>query len=187
MGLIWYGSYFMQCKYNPVLSRPMWRQTMLWKLSLTLRPAGQIRLFPPIELVHYLVPVLTGVVDLSHRTWLENINESTKRGTQNIRCIIFWWCMIIQYNHIIGDRWNEYDYEVTVSVSVHSLAQQDSILQTLHEVFPHPLGSHILNPQPQLLLLLGVVLPCQLSREIGQMSEVTCYIFSFSSQNRSWF
>lgn len=34
--------------------------------------------FPLVALVRYLVPVLTGVADLSHRTWLENINESTK-------------------------------------------------------------------------------------------------------------
>lgn len=33
--------------------------------------------------MRYLVPVLTGVVDPSHRTWLEDINKSTKKETQN--------------------------------------------------------------------------------------------------------
>lgn len=35
--------------------------------------------FLSAEPMHYLVPVLTGVVDLSHRTWLQNINESTEK------------------------------------------------------------------------------------------------------------
>lgn len=56
------------------------------------------------------------------------------------------------------------------SLRLHSLAQQDSILETLHEVVPDPLAGHILDPQPQLFLLLGVVLPSQLRR--GQRSEV---------------
>lgn len=57
-------------------------------------------------------------------------------------------------------------------VSVHSLAQQDSVLQTLHEVVSYLLASHVLNPQPQLLFLLGVVLPCELAGGMEQRSEV---------------
>lgn len=76
--------------------------------------------------VFQLVPVLTGVVDLFHRTWLENINE---------------------------------------------FAQQNSILQTFHEAVPNPFAGHILNPQPKLLFLLGVILPCKLTLDLGRKSE----------------
>lgn len=52
--------------------------------------------------------------------------------------------------------------QASFAASIHSLAQQDSILQTLHEAVADPFARHILNPQPQLLFLLGVVLPCKL-------------------------
>lgn len=58
-----------------------------------------------------------------------------------------------------------------LSVSTHSLAQQDAVLQTLHEVVPDPFARHILNPHSQLLFLLGVVLPCEL-RGQGTTSEI---------------
>lgn len=64
--------------------------------------------------------------------------------------------------------------KVLTFLSNHSLAQQDPVLQTLHEVVPNPFAGHILNPQPQLLFLLGVVLPCKLADgwNTGQRSNI---------------
>lgn len=104
--------------------------------------------------VKYLVPVLTGVVDLLHRTGLENINESTKRETH--KSTLFMMTAVSELRAMI-----------------HSLAQHPSILQALHEVVPDPLAGHILNPQPQLLFLLWVILPSQLRGwGVEQGSEV---------------
>lgn len=57
---------------------------------------------------------------------------------------------------------------LTEILHLHLLAQHDSILQTLHEAISDLLASHILDPQPQLFLLVGVVLPCKLREEGGE-------------------
>lgn len=69
--------------------------------------------------------------------------------------------------------------KVLTFLSNHSLAQQDSILQTLHEVVPDPFAGHILNPQPQLFFLLVVVLTCKLAVgwNTGQRSNIRLDFF----------
>lgn len=111
--------------------------------------------------VCYLVPVLTGVVDLSHRAWLQDVDEPMKQKKKKKK----------QGFKRITAATNQRGLS-------HLLAQQDSIFQALHEVFPHPFTGQILDPEPQLFLLMRVVLSCQLRKR----SEVKRF-FIESSHN----
>lgn len=54
----------------------------------SLFPTGN---FPVVMLVHYLMPVLTGIVDLLYRTWLENIYESKGKKRNKNECPFLRW------------------------------------------------------------------------------------------------
>lgn len=62
-----------------------------------------------------------------------------------------------------GDFRNKMTQINAHDLSNYSLAQQNSILQALHEAVPDPFAGHILYPQPQLLFLLRVILACKLT------------------------
>lgn len=135
------------------------------------------------------MPVASGLVDLFHRAWGQVVNKPERNknvdfSNQHHQTLGVVFLIQLVKSAIKACRfpqkwtrmallWNRDSFQSNRALQQFLLAQNDSILHLFLEVGAYGVTGDVLDPQPQLLFFLKVILLCDLGGRRGQRSCVT--------------